>query len=193
MGVNFEPVSVLGSAMDRNRIELDQKFTDLINLISVFKKDLTKIAIVAQTDFDVKCGFKSPSVATAGDIAIERRPHAAIATPPISLVTSSYITSDNKQLMKAPVLSNYMMKNIVKIDMASPPVSQVGDHYVVGIVIVISLLKCRCFGSSHKLVEKAVLSQFVDYRNQCVLNPLTRTHLILCPHRPVIVILCAPV
>ena len=92
MGVKFGTSSVIGSAMDRNQIELDQKFTDLIDSISVFKKDLMKVSSVAQTDPDVKCGFKSPSVAIAGDIASERRPHAATATPAISPVTSLYIT-----------------------------------------------------------------------------------------------------
>ena len=105
MGVNFEPDSVLGSAMGRNRIELDQKFTDLINSISVFRKDLTKVASVAQTDLHMKFGFKSPSVATAGGGANERRPHAATATPAIIPVASPYITSDNKQLINPPVLS----------------------------------------------------------------------------------------
>ena len=104
MGVNFEPDSVIGSAMGRNQIELDQEFTDLINAISVFRKDLMKVASVAQTDLDMKFGFKSPSVETAGDIASERCPHAATATPAISPPTSSYITSDDNQLINPPVL-----------------------------------------------------------------------------------------
>ena len=77
--------------MDRNRIELDQKFTDLINSISVFRKDLMKVTSVAQTDLGMTFGYKSPSVATAGGGTSERRPHAATATPAISPVTSPHI------------------------------------------------------------------------------------------------------
>ena len=86
MGVNLEPSSVLESAMGRNRIELDSKFTDLIDMISVFKKDLKKVASIAQTDLDIKYGVKSPSVATAVGIASERRLHAT-STPVISPTT----------------------------------------------------------------------------------------------------------
>ena len=55
-------------------------------------------------------GYKSPSVATAGGIASERRPHTATATPAISPVTSSHITSDNtsKQLINPPVVSKVL-------------------------------------------------------------------------------------
>ena len=63
-----------------------------------------KVASVAHTALDVKCGFKSPSVAAAGDRASERRPHAATATSAIRPPTSSYITSDDKQLINPPVL-----------------------------------------------------------------------------------------
>ena len=55
-------------------------------------------------------GYKSPSVATAEGIASERRPHTATATPAISPVTSSHITSDNtsKQLINPPVFSKVL-------------------------------------------------------------------------------------
>ena len=85
-----------------------------------------------------------------------------------------------------------MLKKIVNIDIVAPPVCQVGNYHVVGILIVISLLNCRCFRTAHRLVGKAVLSQFVVDQKQCLLNPLTRTHILLCRHHPVIVILCAP-
>ena len=64
MGVNLEPSSVLESAMGRNRIELDSKFTDLIDMISVFKKDLKKVASIAQTDLDLEVWLK---IAQCGD------------------------------------------------------------------------------------------------------------------------------
>ena len=94
MGVSFEPDSVLGSAMDRNRIELDQKFTDLIDLISVFKKDLMKVASVAQTGRIARCGSTTSSVATV--MPSERRLDTTVMhdnTSLTALTEATFITS----------------------------------------------------------------------------------------------------